>query len=358
MTKVGGLPTSRCSKEMSDQATIPVPDVVGLTQPEAEAKLKSAGLVVGSVTRASSATTPVGSVSSAIPATGAPVSPGSSVNLEVSSGLAQVAVPDVVGFTELAAETMLRSVGLTVDTVTKTSSNAVPAGGVISTNPPAGTLVSRASNVNLEVSTGQQTDRWAAAVQYATTAVFVVLGGVVLWIIVKGVYGNAGFLTNLANKEVARGLITFLVAITTVGIAVILAISTIILKGGDDDDKRFDRGKQVLTTLIGVLGTIVGFYFGSAIERPQTLAITPITLPAGAASTAYPSTALQATGGTPPLKWSVTPALPPSLTLDPATGTISGTPTAVLPKTKFTFTVTDSAKPAASSTADLTLEIK
>jgi hypothetical protein len=180
-------------------------------------------------------------------------------------------------------------------------------------------------------------------------------------LIVYGVYGNAGFLTSLASKEVARGLITFLIAITTVGIAVILALSTIILKGGDEDDKRFDRGKQVLTMLIGVLGTIVGFYFGSAIEqqRPQPLAITTTTLPAGAVNTAYPSTTLQATGGTPPLKWSVEPpTLPAGLELDPATGAISGKPTATSKTTKFKFTVTDSAKPAASSTANLTLEIK
>src|SRR5262249_34872358 len=151
---------------------------------------------------------------------------------------------------------------------------------------------------------------------------------------------------------------------------VILALSTILLKDSAENDKRFDRGKQVLTMLIGVLGTIVGFYFGStqdtrntqqpAITTPQTqgLAIATTTLPDGVVNAPYPSTTLKATGGTAPLKWSVAPLLPAGLTLDPATGTISGTPTAASSKTTYKFTVTDSATPAVSTQADLALEIK
>jgi hypothetical protein len=177
------------------------------------------------------------------------------------------------------------------------------------------------------------------------------------------------FLGKLAKPEVARGLITFLIAITTVGIAIILAISTLVLSEGDAGDKRFDRGKQVLTTLIGVLGTIVGFYFGSANEsaqqKPQTeqsqtaaTKITTTSLPEGAVNKPYPQTVMQAVGLTPPLKWTVAPPLPAELTLDAATGTIGGTPTAPAPKTSHKFTVTDSAVPTVSSTAVLNLEIK
>jgi hypothetical protein len=79
-----------------------------------------------------------------------------------------------------------------------------------------------------------------------------------------GLSGNKGFLSGLADPQVARGLITFLIAITTLGIAVILAFSTIFGSDGDGGDERFDHGKQILSTLMSVLGTIVGFYFGSA----------------------------------------------------------------------------------------------
>jgi hypothetical protein len=72
---------------------------------------------------------------------------------------------------------------------------------------------------------------------------------------------------NLAKHEISRGLITFLVAIVTVGVALILVLSTI-LGDGNDAANRFDRGKQVLTAMIGILDTIVGFYFGS-LEKPQ-----------------------------------------------------------------------------------------
>ena len=90
---------------------------------------------------------------------------------------------------------------------------------------------------------------------------------------------------------------------------------------------------------------------------PQSqLIISTTTLSDGAPQTPYQAT-LQATGGTAPLTWSVTPALPAGLTPDPATGVISGTPPAAS-QTQITITVTDSATPPASASKDLTLRIK
>jgi len=87
------------------------------------------------------------------------------------------------------------------------------------------------------------------------------------------------------------------------------------------------------------------------------LKIITTALPNGAVGTSYTQT-LQASGAVASLTWSVSPLLPPNLTLDPASGVISGTPNAVFPKSKFTFTVTDSAAPAAPVSADLMLEIQ
>jgi PASTA domain-containing protein/putative Ig domain-containing protein len=365
---------------MADPGTVSVPRLVSLMQSSAEEMLKSAGLVVGAVTTVNSSTAPKGSVSGATPSPGALVSLGSAVNLEISSGPtqgtvpnvsgapqpAQVSVPNVVGLTRTAAEAILKSSDLVLGAVKTQHSNSVPDGGVSGTNPDAGTLVSSGSQVELDLSSGPETN-WT---QYIPTALFALLGFTVLGLIVYGITEkDQKFLTNLANKEVARGLITFLVALATVGIAIILAISTLVLTEGEAGDKRFDRGKQVLSVLIGVLGTIVGFYFGADTNsvkqinptvqtQTSTQKITTTTLPDGAANKAYPSTTIETTGLTAPLTWSVDPALPAGLALDTKTGIISGTPTAPMPKKSFKFAVTDSASPPVTSTVDLKLEIK
>ncbi|HLK68283.1 MAG TPA: PASTA domain-containing protein [Bryobacteraceae bacterium] len=335
---------------------VAVPDVVGKAFSDAQKAVEDAGLKVGTLTKASSPTVPSGNVISSNPLAGSSVTAGSAVNLQVSTGPAgDVAVPDVTGLTKQAAEAVLKNAGLGLGPVTNHSSDSVPKGGVIGTIPDAGTTVSSGSKVGLSISSGPATNFW----QYLPNVLFTVLGLVVLGVIIYGVTQPSGvFLNNLGKKEVARGLITFLIAISTVGIAIILSISTLLLPAGDDGDKRFDRGKQVLTVLIGVLGTIVGFYFGSSTDTHSNPAITTAALPDGAANQAYNFT-LQATGGTQPLKWSVTPELPSPLKLDAATGAITGTPTAALPQTKFTFTVIDSSSPPLSSPPTvLTLEIK
>jgi hypothetical protein len=112
------------------------------------------------------------------------------------------------------------------------------------------------------------------------------IGLLILGVIIWGLSGQQGFLESVSDRTVARGLITFLITFTTIGIAVMLAISTIFSGSDGDEEKRFDRGKQVLSVLIGLLGTIVGFYFGSspdskattAAVQQQTLAIAPAAI--------------------------------------------------------------------------------
>ena len=65
---------------------VTVPNVVGLTQAAATTAITGAGLVVGTVTTANSATVPAGSVISQNPAAGASVAAGSAVALVVSLG--------------------------------------------------------------------------------------------------------------------------------------------------------------------------------------------------------------------------------------------------------------------------------
>ncbi len=75
------------------------------------------------------------------------------------------------------------------------------------------------------------------------------------------------------------------------------------------------------------------------------LAISSTTLANGVLSSPYSAT-LNSTGGTAPVTWAVTGgALPTGLTLNPNTGAITGTPTA-LGTFNFTVTATDTAAPA------------
>ena len=90
---------------------------------------------------------------------------------------------------------------------------------------------------------------------------------------------------------------------------------------------------------------------------PTTLSIATTTLPSGQVGTAYSAT-LAASGGTSPYTWSLTSGtLPAGLTLNAATGAITGTPTATANATALTFTVTDSSSPTQSKSVSLTLTI-
>lgn len=96
-----------------------------------------------------------------------------------------------------------------------------------------------------------------------------------------------------------------------------------------------------------------GFFF-----IPVTgLSISPTTMPNGTVGVAY-SQAMTTSGGTPSYTWSISAGtLPAGLTLAPATGVISGTPTAAGTST-FTVTVTDSATPPLTGSRTYTITIQ
>jgi hypothetical protein len=73
----------------------------------------------------------------------------------------------------------------------------------------------------------------------------------------------------IAQTEFARGMITLLFGVGTIIIALILTL-TAILQAGMTAEERFKYGMQILTVLIGVFGTILGFYFGSAAKTEGT----------------------------------------------------------------------------------------
>ena len=126
----------------------------GLTQAAAETAIGSAGLRVGSITEVNHDTIAAGQVISQTPGGGAAVPSGTLVELVVSLGPALVTVPDVVGIAQAAAQAAITDAGLTVGSSTTANSDSIPAGSVISQNPAAGTLVPRASSIDLTISLG------------------------------------------------------------------------------------------------------------------------------------------------------------------------------------------------------------
>jgi amino acid transporter len=93
----------------------------------------------------------------------------------------------------------------------------------------------------------------------------------VLGIISWALFMNDDFNELIKNENFARGLITFLFAFGTIGIAVIIALSVFTSSADPEEAKqRFYRAKEILTILIGILGTIVGFYFGATKNLSDT----------------------------------------------------------------------------------------
>ena len=87
------------------------------------------------------------------------------------------------------------------------------------------------------------------------------------------------------------------------------------------------------------------------------LAVTTTSLPVAQVGKAYTAT-LAATGGTPPLNWSISAgSLPAGLALTPSSGMIAGTPTTAVNSAPLTVKVTDSNVPAQQKSVNLALSV-
>jgi hypothetical protein len=84
-----------------------------------------------------------------------------------------------------------------------------------------------------------------------------------------------------------------------------------------------------------------------------TTAIPTTTLVTGQVAAAF--TPVTGSGGTAPLSYSVSPALPAGLTMSTTTGQITGTPTVTTNATTYTVTVTDATSATATATFSLTV---
>jgi hypothetical protein len=93
-------------------------------------------------------------------------------------------------------------------------------------------------------------------------------------------------LLSMSKIEFARGMITYLFAVVTIGTAIVLLVyaltnTALTAVAADDFEKRFQHGKEILSLLLGVFGAIVGFYFGSEISKAgedKTVKIAPLRI--------------------------------------------------------------------------------
>jgi hypothetical protein len=137
----------------------------------------------------------------------------------------------------------------------------------------------------------------------------IILAGVLVGFVCYAIVSRHGILLALANPDVARGLITFLIAFVTVLIAAFLVVASLTFHSNyiPDFQNRLTVGKEILAVMIGVLGTIVGFYYGTSVkggaQPPQVAPAVIINETPNAGETTTIITF--ATGGKPPYVYSI-----------------------------------------------------
>ncbi len=137
-------------------STVDLPDVTGRTEEEATSLLSSLGLRVDRVVE-SNDDVPEGEVISMSPQPNQAVNPDTLVTLTISTGPAQVEVPELAGLTVQEASNLLGQRKLPNPQIVLEPSSEVDKGLVIRSDPEAGTAVSIDREVTLFVSDGPET---------------------------------------------------------------------------------------------------------------------------------------------------------------------------------------------------------
>src|SRR5882762_5694132 len=122
---------------------------------------------------------------------------------------------------------------------------------------------------------GEDWNRFMSLLPNVGLVVLGVLGITLVLSIVLGLFIRSSIVRELASPDLARGVITFIFAVGTVGIALLLAVGALV---GQHSVEEFAKAKEILTVLIGVFGTILGFYFGTAAGGGQKLDIAEMRL--------------------------------------------------------------------------------
>ncbi len=136
--------------ERDDSGTQAVPNLVGLTQQAAQREANSRAFPLGIVKRASQ--TRAGIVLEQAPRAGEELASGGRMMAVVSGGRRDVAVPQLVGVTRVAARRLAETAQLSLTENVVRSDE--PAGTIVGQNPAAGQQVAIGSKIAVNVSRG------------------------------------------------------------------------------------------------------------------------------------------------------------------------------------------------------------
>lgn len=138
-----------------DVPTVEVPDVVGMSEPEAVETLTGRGLSVAVSSRRYDESA-LDTVLGQTPKAGDMVRRGREIELTISLGprLVEGGIPDLLRLHYREAEAKIRSLGLTVGRIAREHHASVPADYVTGQNPRPGTGVPEGTAIDLEISLG------------------------------------------------------------------------------------------------------------------------------------------------------------------------------------------------------------
>ena len=136
---------------------VSVPDVTGKTFDAAKRQLQQMNFKVATPVSETSPDVEKDSVISQNPPAQKSVTKGSTITLTVSSGPAQVTIPNLDGYTYAQAKNLLEGDQFKLKVKKENQDSDLAAGQVINSDPPAGTGVDVGSDVTIKVSRGQVT---------------------------------------------------------------------------------------------------------------------------------------------------------------------------------------------------------
>ena len=151
-----------------------------------------------------------------------------------------------------------------------TSTDPAEIGEYLVTNAPVGKAQKWLTALNAIIA---PPGRWPSPGVLLLSTAGILFAGALLY----GIFVRPTFLTEMAEPGIARGLITFLFAFATVSVIIISVIAVFWVKIEEVKDRGI-LAKEILTILIGIMGTILGFYFGAELASttpPPTTIETP-----------------------------------------------------------------------------------